>query len=140
MNLEERFEKLESELARERRRNRRLTITVMVCLLAFGLFEATATLLAARGGGHQVIRATSFVLVDKNGFPHAVLSTYDGEPGLILADKNGKIRATLRLFKGEPSLGLGGKNGKSSALLSVSKGKPRLKLFDKKGKLRWHAP
>ncbi|MFH1537409.1 MAG: hypothetical protein ABIH66_00525 [bacterium] len=120
MNLEERVEKLESELARERRRNRRLPIiTVLVCLLAFGLFEATATLLAARSDGNErEIRATSFVLVDENGESRAGLILFKGEPRLVLYDENGESRAALKLTFGEPGLS----------------------LYDKKGNIRWSTP
>lgn len=160
MNIEERVEKLESELARERRRSRRLpAVTVLVCLLAFGLFEATATLLAARSNGNQgEIRATSFVLVDENGKERAELGLFKGDPWIDLRDKKGKIRAKLNLVDDEPMLNLLDKNGNlrfwlnetSLALLvkngnprvdlSLRDGDPRLALLDKNGKLLWSAP
>ena len=138
MSLENRIAKLEAQLDREKRRNRWLPgITVLACLLAFGLFETTATRLTAQGKGYEdEIRAKKFVVVDNNGKPRAVLSDLNDGTGLTLSDKSGKPRVVLSVFNDGTGLTLFDKNGKGRAGLSIFNDEPGLTMADKSGKGR----
>ena len=116
MTTEERLEKLERELGRERRRNCRvlasvLVITVLgaaavVVLMTGGTPTAFAQ---ARGTVYNVLRARRFVLVDRRGKERAWLKVDvdKGGPALELLDRKGKVRwafgasrATTKPFAG----------------------------------------
>ena len=144
MTTEERLEKLEKELARAKRRNRRLLavagLVVGAVTLAW-IVAGTANRAEAQGGGvPAVIRANAFVLVDEKGKTRAELSMGEYGPGLLLVDENGKTRATLTVDKDWPWLALADENGKTRAMLAVGKNGPVLGLLDENGKVKWQTP
>lgn len=88
----------------------------------------------------KVIAAEDFLLLDKNGNPHARLGLLEkDQPGLYLKDFNDKVRAVLVLSEaGSPSLSLLDKDGTPRARLSLSdEGEPGLSLLDQNGKVIW---
>ena len=115
MTTDERLDKLEKELARAKRRNRRLLAVVGLVVGAFALVW-----IVARAGcnAQSVIRANAFVLQDENG----------------------KARAELRMDKDGPGLSLFDAAGKTRAGLTVVKDAPMLSLYDENGKAIWQAP
>ena len=142
MTTEERFEKLERELAHAKRRNRWLMLAGLS--LALGL---CASLWAIAGGAgtaqaqvgekaEKIIRANKFILEDADGKTRAVLVVFNDEPRLLLSDKKGKTRVFLAMFKNDPVLCLRDEKGKTRAFLDVNKYGPGLSLLDEKGKTR----
>ena len=162
MTTDERLDKLEKELARAKRRNRRLLAALGLAAGAFALVwivAGTANRAEAQGSGvPTAIRANAFVLVDengkmrarlsvnkngvalallnRNGIPGAALTVVKGAPGLTLYDENAKGGAVLAVGKDGPGLTLFDENGKADATLAVLKGEPGLSLLDEKGKDR----
>ncbi len=151
MTTEERLETLERELARAKRRNRRLPAAARLVAGAFAL----VCIVAAAG-------CNSFVLVDENGKPRIMLAVIKAGPVLSLIDENGEDRAILVVGKHGPKLAMLDENGKPRAMLAVDevgpmlamldengkhraslvvdKDGPRLRLLDENGKLKWAAP
>ncbi len=154
MTTEERLEKLESDLAGAKRRNRLLLVGVAIVA---GMF-----LLGAGGEELQkVVRGERFELVDSTGRVCAALgvdkgqpslklfdqndtervslgvSAESGQPALKLCDQNGEVRASLKLdTSGQSKLGLADQNGKVRAHLGVDAGgKAGLMLWDENGKI-----
>jgi hypothetical protein len=150
MSIEERFEKLEKDLHRARRRNRWLLAAVCACIGLGGAewMSRPYPLLAPKE-----VRAEGFVLVDAKGTVRAVLGTIpDGTTALTLGDVEGKARASLGLdTNGAPALRLSDANGASRATLGVSQTTTKdgtvttfpessLLLFDPDGTVRWKTP
>lgn len=144
MTTEERLDKLEKELARAKRRNRRLLVLAGLAAGAFALVRiaaAAANKVEAQGDGvATVIRANAFVLVDENGKTRAAVALSKTGSGFLLYDENGKTRAVLAVDKDGPGLALADEDGKSRATLAVVKDGPGLVLYDKNGKAEWQAP
>jgi len=110
MTIEERLTQLE-------RKNRRLTLALVVAGLATSL--AVAVGMAAPGAVSEEVKAHQFNLVDENGKTRASLGMFKGGPSLTLFDENGNRRAALAV---DP--------------LAVDKGNSSFSLFDEKGKPR----
>lgn len=146
MTTEERLEKLECELARAKRGNRRMFLAGTGLLLGlFALLMASWSMTGVAQGQEEqpdkkVIRANVFILEDQNGKLCAVLAVDKAGPALVLYDQNGKPRVGLTAFKGGPALILRDENGKPRAGLTVPKIGPSLILYDKNGKPIWSAP
>jgi hypothetical protein len=164
MTTEERLERLERDLAGERRRNRWLLTGAGLCLVA-GLVWIVGTSKATAQAAKIVqdeIRARKFVLEDENGKTRAGLvagidgpalalfdengkmrigmAAFEFGPGLSLSDENGKMRILVAALKGMATMNLADENGKPRAKLSVPKEGPDLKLIDENGKVLWQAP
>jgi len=155
VTTEERLENLERELARAKRRNRRLLAAVGLVAGVFAvawIVPGTDTAHAVAGAGianraeaqgsgvPPVIRAGQFELVDGNGKVRAVLEVTKDRPRLALYDETGKSRVILNASKHGPGLALFDENGRIRALLNVSKDGPRLGLFGADEKGIWQAP
>ena len=161
MTTDERFEKMEGQLARMRWFN-----YCLICIvLALGVWFIWKTFgpekALARFSG-KVIRANSFIVEDENGKPRASLSVLKGGPALLLNDENGKLSALLEVIKEGPRLWMHDENGKARVMLLLAKegaglslsdengmtraglhmGKdgPKLVLYDENGKQIWRAP
>jgi len=92
MTTEERLEKLECELARAKRHNRVLLAAAGVGLgvwIAAGTFGPAMA--GAPGGAAAIkeVRASRFVVVDKNGKDRAWLSVDSEGTALFFVDENG---------------------------------------------------
>lgn len=143
MTIEERLEKLETELVMAKKLIRNLIIGVGVVLLVciVGLIERSI-IGVAYGQGEKVIRANKFVVEDATGKERAVLSVAaDGEPDLRMYGKQDKEGSLLTAN----SLNLWGENIRSTLLtidmlmflhkqgsiaLTVSDNGPNLSLRD----------
>ena len=121
MTTEERLESLEQELARVKRRTRRL-LQGVVCLFATGCVFAVliSTMGSAKAQGEKVIRANKFVVEDQNGKTRVLLSVTNDGPSLSLSDQNEKIRTQLCAEK-ETGLTIFDQNGKGRAIVGTSK-------------------
>ncbi len=136
MTTEERLETLEKELARAKRRSRRLLAAVGLVAGAVALVWVVVGAGCNTQGGKvpTVIRAGRFQLVDENGSDRAVLTVDKDGPSLTLLDENGNDRALLYMFReDEPGLLLLDENGKTRARLHVDKDVPGLDLLDENG-------
>ena len=140
MNIEERLEVLERELAVSRRGTRRMWVTLglagAVCAIVWSLTAVTGCI-QTQGVGNT-IRANAFIVEDGNGKARAKMSITTDGPGLALYDENGTTRALLSAIKGGPMLSLYDENGKTRALLGINKDGQWLGLFDENGKVRAH--
>jgi len=144
MNTEERLANLERELARAKRRNRRLVVFALVAagvaVVAAAWIGAPRKVLAESGAkATNVIRASEFILEDADGNVRASLGISKDGSGLSLYDENGKTRVALGISKdskGGPGLVLRDENGSFRAALGVAKVGATLDLWDKNGKLR----
>ena len=150
MNLEDRVANLEAELAQHKRRARRArwapALAIGVCLIMFGLFEATTDRVTAQGKGYEdEIRTRKFVLVNESGERRASMDVSNNDqPNLLLFGKNEQLRVELNLDNNDdPWLALYGKDGMARTSLGVFKEKsglglekPGLGLYDKNGKPR----
>lgn len=135
MTTEERLDQLEKELARTKRRNRRL---IPVAVLAIGLVWILGPKVAPAkldGTVHDEIQAKKFVMVDESGKTRAMLSVLKSQPGLCLYSEKGEARVMLGVLDdGEPGLSLNHEKNIPGALLSVTKDGPILEMFDENGK------
>ena len=165
MNIEERFENMEKEVGRLKRRNRWLLGAILLVaggLVVPAVFETTASRARAQGVGTvKQIRARSLIIEDENGKSRLGLAVSKDGPGLIMFDENVRMRVVLGISKEGPglwlygekgkscvtlaalkeSLGLGleDENGQDRAGLAVDKDGPGLVLLDEKGKVIWNA-
>ena len=135
MTTEERLGRLEQELARAKRLNRRLLALIGSALVLFVItWAATHATRPAQAqdaaNAQKVIRANSFIVEDENGKPRATLGMNDGVAMLALYDENGKTRVTL---DAKPALNLTGGNGRLLASLLSSEDGPAFLLFDQAG-------
>lgn len=119
MTTDERLDKLEKELARAKRRNRRLlavvglAMGVVALVWIVGLVGGKAPVrtfsdaLRESSAAGTVIRANQFVLEDQNGKSRAGLGVAEGSAGLVLTDEDGHLCASLVAGKGGPELAPG---------------------------------
>ena len=161
MTTKERLEKLERELARAKRLNRRMVLAGAGLLLGmFALLLVGRSMTSVAQGQEEtarkkVIWANEFVLLDdrgrergrlhmlkngpslslydeKGGKPRVILST----PGLMLLDENGKLRVGLAVGDNDPGLMLSDENGKLRTVLAVGKDGQALAMRDENGNPR----
>lgn len=131
MIIEDRMEKMERELARATRDNRRLLAGLII---VFGL--AVTVWILAPGmtilAGHRApkeIHSTKFILEDANGKSRAELGMTEDGPVFRLKDQNGKDRALLYIHD-KVGLTLNDENGKTRLALGVIQNAPCLFFFD----------
>lgn len=139
VTLEQRIEKLETELSRSHLRNRFLVGGLLLCLGGTALsWVLTPSLLQAqaRSSPLKEYRANRFVLEDRDGKNRAELSMYKDGPRLVLTDDKGVVRAGLSVLPDGPGLGLFDEKGDSRGVFAYLKGQPMLAVFDPKGKPR----
>ena len=140
MTIEERLEKMEKEMRRQKRCNRWLLGAVLLVaggLVVPAVFETTASRARAQGVGTvKEIRANKILLEDQKGMVRAGLDIGSDGRFLALLDENGKGRAVLDVTKDGPRLLLLDANSKTRAELTVVKDFPNLKLNDENGKTR----
>jgi hypothetical protein len=145
MTTEERLEKLERELSRAKRHNRRVLIGAAVCLgmiFAWTFFAQPGRLGTAHAEtptttpAQNEIRARSFILEDENGKERAALVGSKDGASLEMLDENGKVRAKMSVDKDGSMLLLSDENGKLRAGLSAHKFGAGLVLYDENGKYR----
>ncbi|HOC94023.1 MAG TPA: hypothetical protein PKH33_16870 [bacterium] len=144
MTNDERFERLEQEVARQGKelaRQKRLVrwlpgATLLVCLLAFGLFEG-AQRLTAVDEFHGEIKATAFTLVNEEGETRAQLAIDEYGPWLRMFDRDGEVRALFYVEDDGPALAMYDSNGEPRAVLWVDDDdEPKLGMYDSNGKSR----
>jgi len=162
MTTDERFEKVEGQLARVRWINRCLIGCIVVALGLWFILKTFGPETAWAQSGAKEIRAKRFVLEDENGKTRADLRVDKNGPSLRLCDENEKARVRLMAFKdatclaltdenGKPraafvvdmdksALMLSDENGKPRAVFEVEKDRPVLSYTDENGKLLWSAP
>jgi hypothetical protein len=155
MTIDERIEKIEGQLIRERCFNRCMIACIILLL---GIWFISKNL-----SGLKEIRASRFILEDEKGYTRAALEMHVmGGPVLQLKSRNGRSYATFGLFNHGPmltmsdwkqtasvilsmsdrtsSLQLIDENHKLRAMLSVNKKGPKLEMNDENGNEIWSAP
>jgi hypothetical protein len=147
MTIEERLNRLE-------RKNRRLTLAMLLTGVAAALVVTLG--MAKTEVVPDEVKAHSFKLLDDNGNTRAALDvTKDGvglallggkgntqaalsvaneEAMLVLSDTNDKPRIAMAMSKDGPMLQLGDESGKTRALLAMQGDSPGLALLNKNGK------
>jgi len=126
MTTDERLETLEKELARAKRRDRRLLAVVGLAagVLALAWIVLGAGCNAQGGKVPTVIRAGRFELVDANGEVRAYLEAAKDGATLFLFSETASATLSVREKQG-PELSLldrSGKGGEGHAMLSAGKG------------------
>ena len=124
----------EERLARLERKNRRLTLGLVLTAVAAGVVAAAGA--ARTGAVPEVVTARKFCLVDENGKARAGLFVFEGGPVFTLLDENDKPRVMLRVNKEGPDLALLDENAKTRAFMALDKDGPALCLSDENGKNR----
>lgn len=137
MTVEERIEKLESELERTRGRTRlaqKLVGGIAVVIVLVTMASLTRTQAVAQSSGRKKvadeIRARRFVLLDENGKTRGLWKVLKEGPQLILFDEKGKGRAALAVSKAGPGLTLADEKGEPRIAMGLHKGVPRIVLAD----------
>ena len=115
MTTEERLTKLE-------RKNRRLTLGIVLAGLATSL--AAAVGMAAPGIVPDEVKARKFILVDDDGKGRASLYMSEDGAGLSLLDANGMTRVLLVASENGPGLFMFSESGKPSVNLTTRKNAP----------------
>jgi len=141
MTTEERFEKLEAELAAAKRLTRQLILGAGIVLGMFALFVAVRAMTGvaySQAGGNiaEVIRAKNFEMVDNQGKTRATLKVNVGGVLLGLLDEKGIHRMALRVSERGPELDLADEKGTLRAMLTSAKGGSGLSFADEKGYVR----
>ena len=143
MTTEERLAKVEQELSKANRRSCwLLTIMAMAFIALGGLWAFPQGTAVAQGNARtatpNVVRATQFILEDKQGKPRIGLGTIMDEPVLSMIDANGKIRIVIDITKKDgPRMALLDENEETRALLNLlPKGGALFRLNDTKGNTR----
>ncbi|NLX14682.1 MAG: hypothetical protein GXY44_13655 [Phycisphaerales bacterium] len=131
MTTEERLDKLEHELSRMKKRNRRLWAGA-ACVLVLFLFWIHTHAPA-------VVRARQFVVEDGKGNPRVSLAVNRGRSELCLLNSKGEGRTWLTVGL-KQSLILADKNGVIRASLVVDEDGPNLVLEDENREVQWSAP
>jgi hypothetical protein len=139
MTIEERLEALEKGLVLAKRRNRFLLIGLVVLGIAWAFTITTGTVKAQ--SDETNITATSYQLVDADGYTRAWLGMGEEGPSFILYDANGIERAILSVDNTGPMLGLYDDIGFTRALMALDeKGEPAIGMFDDIENPIWSAP
>ena len=126
---------IEDRLTRLERRNRRLTLALVLIGVVAALIVTTG--MDRADAVPEKVTARRFELVDENGKVQAVLGVANDSPFLNLSDKNGKLRVGLGVTMGMvPSLSLFDDNGNPRAGLMVIKDSSILNLSDANGHVR----
>jgi hypothetical protein len=139
ISTEERLEKLERNLTRAKRDNRRMIVVgvgiVLGALALLVVWGSPVSVAQAQenAADKKVIRAQEFVLVDEQDKPRAMLTISEDEPAMSLHDDRGEIRAMLGVTKDRSFLRLYDERGEPRAGMDVAEDGPRLKLFDEQG-------
>ena len=142
MTTEERLEKLESELARAKRGNRRMVLAGvglllgMFALLVAGRSVTSIALGQEKAADKTVIRANEFILLDEQGRKRATLRMDPNGPTLRMSRENGKDYFVLSGSQDGGALLMVDQNGQVRLTLGVNEEGPGLGMFDKKGKSR----
>ncbi len=100
MTIEERLEKVEQELSRASRRNRRLLAGVVVCIVlavgAWAMPRPAALLMQDAAKKTKEVRTSSLVIEDEKGRVRVTLGMHrDVGPSLTMYDENGKTRLLI---------------------------------------------
>ena len=127
MNIEEKLEGLERELAKARRHTRLIVVggTVLAACAAFLLWTWARP---------TEVRARRFVLVDEEGQERATLSVDRHGPALRLLDRKGNLRVVLAVDKDGPGLDLFDEKDNLSVVLGSNSDGVVLALADEEGK------
>lgn len=135
MTNEERLEKLERELARVKRDNRRMIIVgmgiVLGVLALWVVFGSPVSVARAQeeGADKTVIRAHEFVLVEEQGETRAILGLSEFGPTLEMYNEQGEPRVTLDSSEFRTRLALYDKWGERGAVLYAGIGESGLEMF-----------
>lgn len=131
MGIEERVEKLEQELKRQKMRSKRLLVAV--ALLAFTAvlsFVLMGPLGGAQAQGDGQVVAKEIVLVDDEGNVRLRLGALQDQPGLALLGRDGSALAVFAAHSDGSFLILNNSRGKTRVILSVDSDGAGLNIFD----------
>ncbi len=123
----------EERLTRLERKNRRLTLALVLTGLAAAL--AVTAGMGPAGAVPDEVKAHRFTLVDADGKTRARLGPSSEGASFILFDASGKGRAGFGMTKQGPEILMTDEKGKPQVKLAAE-GAPLLELFDENGKLR----
>jgi len=131
MSIEKRLERLERELGKQERRNKRLLamVVLLVFAMVFGFF-----LMGPPGGAQaesngQVV-AREIILVDDEGNARLKLGASQDQPGLALLGRDGSPLAVFAAHGDGSFLVLNNSRGKTRFILSVDSDGAGLNIFD----------
>ncbi len=139
MTTDDRFERLERELALAKRHNRWLLAIVGMAVLMLVLpkmFSGNENAAQAQGKGSEgrEIVANKFVLKDKNDRQRGLFAIDEDNVLLSLRDNNGKLRVLLDISDNRPGLSMFDDNGNPSIVVSVDERGSNLSLSGTRGK------
>ena len=111
MTVEQRLEKLEQELSRANRRNRRLLGGIILCLgIGFVVWTFRPGVATAQQTGAAIdeVRAKRFIVVDEEGDIRGIFGTNDGgdKTAILLYDEEDRLRIGLHSGGQGAALGL----------------------------------
>lgn len=132
MTTDERLEKMEAQLAHVRLINRCLVTGAVVCVAVWGLTETFGPERTWAQSGVKEVRASSFVVEDKDHRGTAVLAHF-GEvgPGLVLMDEKNIPRVSVMLKTSMPSIEFRDENRERRAEFALTKQGPVLSLSNR---------
>ncbi len=141
MTTEERFEKLELELAAAKRLIRQLMAgagsVLLVCIVCMVARSMTGVAHSQEEvNATEVIRSKKFEVVDDQGKTRAFLGITDVGSILIMKDETGKPLAWLSVTEDDSRLVVEQKTSKRRASLVASEYNTSLDMYDKTGKGR----
>ncbi len=131
MNIEERMEKIERELKRQKVRNKSLLamVVVLVFAIVFGFVLMGPPGGAQAQGDGQVV-AREIILVDDEGNARLRLGASQDQPGLALLGRDGSPLAVFAAHGDGSFLVLNNSRGKTRFILSVDSDGAGLNIFD----------
>ena len=126
-------------------------VSVLVVAILAGFFGGLGTrsiladIQAPAVPGAQVVKASSFQLVDVHGATHAALDTMEGgSPALVFYDADHGARVVFEMSgDGDPRLFLLDRDGHIRTILGLgldAAGSPFVRLRDKDGHVVWSTP
>lgn len=138
--LTARIEQLE---AANRRLARRIRLVAGVGLVAVAAaFTFTGREVTAQEGEkvQDMVRAHTFVAVDVEGKPRAIISGEKGKVGIVLCDHNGKVRVGLVEKHETSAIVCNDQDGKTKVVLGCEDGTGAIEIDDKEGKAVFKRP
>jgi len=126
-------------------------VTVLVVAILAGFLGGLGTrnilgqIQAPSTSGAQVVKATSFQLVDEHDTVHAALDMMEGgSPALLFYDADHQARMVFEMMgNGDPRLFLFDKEGRTRTTVGLgldAVGSPFIRLRDSDGNVIWSTP
>ena len=113
MTIEDRFEKLEKELAGVKRRHRWLLTGAGLIAAGIGLAWLLTRTTADAAAAPKEIRANSFIVVDENNKPRVMLMVNKNGTALVMLDEHDKPRIGMGVTRDGPGLNMYDEDGKA---------------------------